>query len=314
MPFVQAALAGYTDYPMRKLARQFGCPLVFTGVMLDQIALHPRAIHLPKFHPYPDEHPIAAQILGNDPRQMAQAAAVFEKMGYDMIDLNFACPVQKVLSRQRGGFLMQKPAIVREALQRVRDAVRCPIGLKIRIGFDDSPAAVEDFWQIVQAAAQLPVDLLAVHGRTVVQKYKGKADWTRIGQVKQHFGRLVVFGSGDILDAPTALARKNAYGVDGVMIARGAVGNPWIFPELAALWHGAPMPPAPTLAQQAEVMLRHFEWICQICPPRKAVPYFRKFVSGYSRRHPERKKTLLALMAAQTADQLIGVIKGIYGV
>lgn len=138
MPFIQAALAGYTDYPMRHLARRFGCPLTFTGVMLDRIALHPKAMRQLKFLPHDGEHPVVAQILGDDPAIIAQAAAVFEQVGYAAVDLNFACPVPKVLRRLRGGFLMQKPDIIRQAVRLTRQAVACPISMKIRIGFDHS--------------------------------------------------------------------------------------------------------------------------------------------------------------------------------
>ncbi len=314
MPFIQAALAGYTDYPMRRLAHQFGCPLTLTGVMLDRVALHPKAMRQQKFLPYPDEHPVAAQILGDDPAIIAQAAVVFEQTGYDMIDLNFACPVQKVLRRQRGGYLMQKPALVRQAIRLTRERIRCPLGIKIRIGFDHSPASEDDFWSICQAAADEGVDLLTIHGRTVDQKYKGKADWLPIAAVKQRFPALTVFGSGDIFDVDTALQRRAECGIDGVVAARGAVGNPWIFSALLARWQGKPAPQPPTLSEQAQVMLEHFECVCRVAHVEKAVPYFRKFTAGYSKHHPERKKTLLSLMAARTRQQLIAAIKDAYGI
>lgn len=314
MPFIQAALAGYTDYPMRHLARRFGCPLTFTGVMLDRIALHPKAMRQLKFLPQDGEHPVVAQILGDDPAVIAQAAAVFERVGYDMVDLNFACPVPKVLRRQRGGFLMQKPDIIRQAVRRTRDAVSCPVVMKIRIGFDHSDASEEDFWTICEIAADEGVELLAIHGRTVGQKYRGKSDWSRIAAVKRRFPRLTVFGSGDIFTADGAFERLTQAGIDGVLVARGAVGNPWIFSELLARTQEKPCPPAPTLSEQAQVMLEHFEMICQGRKDSRAVPYFRKFAVGYSKRHPERKKTMLALLAPKTRPQLLDAIKTAYGV
>jgi nifR3 family TIM-barrel protein len=314
IPFVQAALAGYTEYPMRKLSQRFGCPLTFTGVMLDRIALHPKAMRQPKFHPHDDEHPVAAQILGDEPRTLAEAAAVFERLGYDMIDLNFACPVPKVLRRQRGGFLMQKPAVVREALRQTRQAVSCPVAMKIRIGFDRSAAAEEDFWAICAAAAEEGVDMLAIHGRTVDQKYRGKADWSRIAEVKRRLPNLTVFGSGDIFSADTAFERLTQTGIDGVVVARGAIGNPWIFSELRARWQGQADVPEPSLAEQGQVMLEHFEMLTQSRAGTQAVSFFRKFVPGYAKRHPERKKVMLALLAARSPEQLYAIIRAYYGV
>jgi tRNA-dihydrouridine synthase B len=313
MPFIQAPLAGYTDYPMRILAKRFGCPLTFTGVMLDKMALNPRVIRKKEFWPNPDEHPVAAQVLSDNPQQMADAAAEFVRIGYDLIDLNFACPAPKVLRRARGGHLMQQPGFIREAFLRTREKVSCPVCMKIRIGFDDSEAATEDFWTICQDAARNQVDMLAIHGRTVHQKYRGKADWSRIEEVKRRFPNLTVFGSGDIMDAQTAVERLQQSGVDGVIVARGAIGNPWIFQEIRSILSQNALPVPPSLIEQGQLMLEHFELICAEKPLRKAVPYFRKFSAGYCRRHPERKKTLLAIMGSKTKEDTIEIIRHSYG-
>lgn len=312
MPFIQAPLSGYTDHPMRVLARRFGCPLVFTGVMLDKISLHPKAIRQKKFHPFAEEHPIGAQILGSDPETMARSAAAFEQAGYDCIDLNFACPVPKVLRRERAGFLLRRPAVIRETFQRTREMVSCPVFMKIRIGFDSTEASREDFWTICENAAADGAEMLAIHGRTVEQKYRGHADWEAITEVKRAFPMLYIFGSGDIMTPETAVERARTSGVDGVIVARGAIGNPWIFQEIRALWEGRPKPPPPTLAEQKEVMLEHVEMILKLWPPKKAVPYFRKFTVGYCKRHPQRKKTMLAIMKARTAEQVIKTIEEAY--
>jgi len=145
-----------------------------------------------------------------------------------------------------------------------------------------------------------------------LQKYKGKADWSRIIEAKKRFGQLTIFGSGDVLDAETAVQRLAESGLDGVIIARGAVGNPWIFQEIRALFSGQQKPPSPSLAEQGQIMLEHFEMICQSRPERKAVPYFRKFLAGYCRRHPERKKVLLALMACKSRQAVIDTIRQLY--
>ncbi len=313
MPFIQAPLAGYTDHPMRLLAKQHGCSLTFTGVMLDKIAVHPKAIKLKKFHPHDDEHPVGAQILGEEPDVMSQAAVQFLKIGYDLIDLNFACPAPKVLRRARGGHLMAKPEVIRETFLRTREKVDCPVFMKIRIGYDHSAESEEKFWQICENAATDGVDMLAIHGRTVSQKYRGKADWNVIAEVKKRFPSLTIFGSGDIYTAETAMSRLKESGVDGVMIARGAIGNPWIFSELQALWNGKDMPENPPLPEQGRVMLEHFRLICEAYPERKAYPYFRKFAVGYCKRHPQRKKTMLAIMAAKSKAAVNDIIHNAYG-
>lgn len=313
MPFIQAPLAGYTDHPMRILAKRFGCPLTFTGVMLDKIALHDKALAKPKFQPMDNEHPVGAQVLGDAPDVMAQAAKKFIDIGYDLVDLNFACPAPKVLRRARGGHLMQQPQVIRETFFRTRELVTSPVFMKIRIGYDNSAAAEEDFGTICENAAADGVDMLVIHGRTVVQKYRGKSDWSRIVEAKKRFPNLTIFGSGDIMSPEIAVRRAKDSGLDGVVIARGAIGNPWIFREIRALWKGQPKPPVPSVAEQGRIMLEHFEMICQWRPERKAVPYFRKFVASYCKRHPERKKTMLALMACKTKQTIIDTIKIHYG-
>ena len=313
MPFIQAPLSGYTDHPMRILAKRFGCPLTFTGVMLDKIALHHKALKKMKFQPQDNEHPVGAQVLGDDPAVIAAAAEKFIDVGYDLIDLNFACPAPKVLRRARGGHLMQQPAFIRETFLRTREKVNTPVFMKIRIGYDDSEASQEDFWIICENAAYDGVDMLAIHGRTVCQKYRGKSDWSLITKVKKRFPALTVFGSGDIMTPEIAIQRLNDTGIDGIIVARGAIGNPWIFQDIRALYEGRNMPPVPTLVEQGHLMLEHFDMICATRHERKAVPYFRKFLASYCKRHPERKKTLIALMSCKTIDTVTTTIKECYG-
>ena len=313
MPFIQAPLSGYTDHPMRILARQFGCPLTFTGVMLDKIALHHKALKKQKFQPQDNEHPVGAQVLGDAPEVMAAAAQKFIEVGYDLIDLNFACPAPKVLRRARGGHLMRQPAFIRETFLRTREKVNTPIFMKIRIGYDSSDASKEDFWTICENAAMDGVDMLAIHGRTVCQKYRGKADWAPIAEVKKRLPKLVIFGSGDIMTPEIAIQRREETGIDGIIVARGAIGNPWIFQEIRTLWTGQEKLQVPSLEEQGRVMLEHFEMICSNRDEQKSVPYFRKFMAGYCKRHPDRKKTLLALMACKTEQSVMDTIKECYG-
>jgi len=314
MPFIQAPLAGYTDWPMRIIARRFGAPLTFTGVMLDQIALNRKALKKKLSTTGDEPHPVGAQILGIDPEHMAEAAKVFEAMGFDLIDLNFACPAPKVVRKARGGSLLADPECVMSIYRRVRAAVRCPVLMKLRIGIDHSEAAQEDFWRIVKEASEEGIDALVIHGRTVQQRYKGQADWDMLSRIKRSFPKTTILGSGDLLDARTAVERLRTSDLDGAIIARGAVGNPWIFSEIRALWNGDKMPSPPSVQEQGAVMLDHFLMVCRLKEPKKAVPYFRKFATGYTKRHPTRKKVHLALMAAKTKDDILRLIGEHYGV
>ncbi len=312
VPFYQAALSGYTDRAMRLLAKRFGSPLTFTGVLLDKIALHPKAVKTLQFLPDDEEHPVGAQVLGSDPATMAAAAAAFVKSGFDLIDLNFACPASKVLSRGRGGYLMNHPAVVAEAIERTRAAIKCPLMIKLRIGFDDSERSRDDFWDICRRVAAIGPDAVCIHGRTVAQLYRGKADWSVLAEVKRQYPHLTLIGSGDIMTAESVVERLTSSGLDGVVIARGAVGNPWIFRDARALVEGSPVPPPPDLAEQAGVLADHLRMVLQLKPEHKGLMYFRKFAAGYSRHHPNRKTVQLDLMSAKSRLQIEQAIRKHY--
>lgn len=314
MPFFQGSLSGYTDAAMRKLARQFGSPLTLTGVMLDKTAACGRARRSLGLNVAENEHPIAAQILGSRPEMMAAAAGELEKEGFDIIDLNIACPAPKVLRRQRGGYLLKDPQRVRDIFDAVRDTVKCPIMMKLRAGYGGGDESIQNFWKICEMASDGGVDALVVHGRSVCQRYRGRADWDIIAEVKRRFPNMTVIGSGDIYEPEVAIERLNSCKIEGVLIARGAIGNPWIFRDLKALWQGGSKPEAPTLAEQGQVILKHYEMISARRRHTRGVRYFRKFATGYCKRHPERKKAQLALMAAKTGEQLEAAVKEWFGV
>ncbi len=314
VPFFQAALSGYSDKPMRCLAREFGAPLAFTGVMLDKIALHAKAIRKLKFGCENEPHPVGAQIMGKTPEIMAGAAKQFLAIGYDLIDLNFACPAPKVLRRGRGGSLMKDPARAIEIMKTVRDEVSCPLLIKVRKGYDSSQASREDFWNLLEGAKSVGVDAVCLHGRTVTSRYRGKADWNIIAQVKQRYPDMTLIGSGDIFDAAECIQKFRQSNADGFLVARGAIGNPWLYSDILAELNGNNPPAAPTLSQQHDLMRRHFEMILEYKPEQKAIPYFRKFLSGYCKRHPKRKETMLSLMAAKTKGQLFETLDQHYSV
>ena len=312
VPFFQASLSGYSDYAMRALARRFGCPFAMADMMLDKAATNPRVLRKACFRPGPDEHPVGAQIIGKTPATMAAAARDLVAAGYDVIDLNFACPVPKVLHRGRGGALLDDPDTVADIFKAVRDAVECPILMKLRIGADHGSRSLDYFWEIVTRSIEQGVDAIIIHGRTVEERYRGKADWDLSAAVKSHFPRATIVGSGDIFDAAATVELMKKTGLDGFTVARGTVGNPWIFRDLRCAWENRPIPAPPDLAEQRLVMLEHLERILQCYPPVRAVRRFRKFLAGYARRHPERKRALLSLMKAKTRAEVETAIDAWY--
>ncbi len=308
VPFFQASLSGYSDYAMRSLARRFGCPFTMADMILDTSAANHRVLRKACFRPGDDEHPIGAQIVGSTAETMVAAARALVGAGYDLIDINFACPAPKVLHRGRGGALLNHPSRVIEIFKAVRDAVACPVMMKLRIGLNHKPESVENFWEIVTRAIEQGVDALVIHGRTVDERYRGKADWELPTAVKKRFPDTTIIGSGDIFDAAATVELMEKTGLDGFIVARGAVGNPWIFRDLRCVWENRPVPAAPDLAEQRQVMLEHFHNILQCYPEVKAVRRFRKFIVGYARRHPMRKAVLLALVKLRTRAEVEAAI------
>ncbi len=266
VPFYQAPLSGYTDRAMRVLAHKYGAPLSYTGVMLAKIALHKKAFNRLYSRPGVDEGPVGAQILGGDPETMAEAAASFVNVGFDLIDLNFACPAPKVLRRLCGGYLQKDPETAIEIIKFVRNAVSCPVTIKLRAGFDKSRESMDKFWQICQGAVAEGINAIIIHGRSVKELYRNKGDWDIISEVKRQFPHATIIGSGDLMDAETIVERLKTSGLDGVIIARGAIGNPWIFNETRALWEGRSKPEKPSLTEQGEVYLKHYDLIAETRP------------------------------------------------
>jgi len=290
-PVVQAALSGYSDWPMRLLAREMGASYSLCEVMLDQflVALKDRDRTRHFLYNTPEEQPVAGQLMGAEPEQFALGAKKLEEAGFAVIDINFGCPVKKVLGRCRGGFHLSQPEIALEIVKRTRDIVSpsIPVTLKMRRGIDDSEKSREDFYTILDGAFALGVDAITVHGRTVQQRYVGPSRWSFLKEVKAHVGSKCILGSGDLFSAYDCLRMIQETGVDGVTVARGAIGNPWIFQQCRAIFAGKELPPPPSLWEQRETMKRHFSLAEQIYGEERASIQMRKFGIKYSALHPE---------------------------
>lgn len=307
-PFFQAALSGYSDLPMRVLARRHGAAYTLCEVMLDQFLVtltdRPKTRHFLEIAA--EEHPVGGQLMGSEPKQFAAGAAKLAAAGFDVIDINFGCPVKKVLGRCRGGFHLSQPQVALEIVARTREAVPPdrPVTLKMRRGMDDSPESRDHFFEILDGAFALGVAAITVHGRTVKQRYIGPSRWDFLTAVKRHVGpQRMIFGSGDLFSAADCVRMIEETGVDGVTIARGAIGNPWIFRQVEAIWNGEALPPPPSLGEQAEVIREHFR-LCQATyGEKRAMIMMRKFCIKYSASHPDHQTVRDALVrVASPAD------------
>jgi nifR3 family TIM-barrel protein len=274
----------HTSYPFRKFMKDHGAALVISERIdaADAARRDRRALKL--LWTRPDEAPRAGQISGRDPAVMAEAARVVEEQGFDLVDLNFECPIRRLIDRGEGGALLGDPTAIAAIVAAVRSAVSIPVTLKIRTGPDaDRETCVE----VGRAAAGEGASAIDLHARSVAQAYKGEADWSAISRLKGAVA-IPVFGSGSVRTADDALALVARTGADGVAIGRGCLGNPWIFRDARSLFLGGARPPAPTPPQRGQALLRLVdmqakfmgESLTMRALPRTAC-YFAKHVGGF---------------------------------
>ncbi len=312
LPVVQAALSGYSDWAMRVLARRMGADYTLCEVMLDQF-LNDHS-HFKKnqsrIKVTDEEHPVGGQLMGANPADFGPAAQRLVELGFNIIDINFGCPVKKVLGRCRGGYHLSQPVVALEIVDRVREAVppEIPVTLKMRRGIDDQSASRDKFYEILDGAFARGVAAITVHGRTVKQGYIGPSRWEFLREVKQYVGERTILGSGDLFTPEACVAMMRETGVNGVTAARGAIGKPWIFEQCRALLSGQPLPPPPSLFAQRDVIAQHYALAETLYGEQKCCMLMRKHGIKYARLHPEGLKVRDAFIAARNPTDVRAVL------
>jgi nifR3 family TIM-barrel protein len=315
-PVVQAALSGYSDWAMRVIARRLGAPYTLCEVMLDRfVGEVTKGRKAQRYLQTSDEErPVAAQLMGANPDDFGPAARRLVEAGFDVVDINFGCPVKKVLGRQRGGYLLGQVDTALEIVSRVREVVppHVPVTVKMRRGLDDSAESRDKFFRIFDGAYQRGAAAITVHGRTVQQRYIGPSRWEFLREVKRHAGNRVVLGSGDLFTPQACLDMIRQTGVDGVTAARGAIGNPWIFAQARALAAGLPLPDPPSVYEQRDVIAEHYRLAEELYGPEPCGRQMRKFGIKYSRLHPQSTQVRDAFVAVARPGEWKTVLEAWY--
>jgi tRNA-dihydrouridine synthase B len=205
--------------------------------------------------------------------------------------------------------MLNCPEKVVEIYKRVRETVDCPVLMKLRTGYDDTTQSREKFWRIMEEICSHGIDAVIIHPRTVLQRFKGHADWQLLAEAKRRFPMTVIVGSGDLHNTDVTIDRMRQSGVDGVAIARGAIGNPWIFGQLNAVINGQAKPELPPLREQGLLILEHFNLVNKARDDKRSLGYFRKFLVGYCKSHPQRRKVQKDLMAIVSTAELVTAVK-----
>ena len=316
LPVVQAALSGYSDWPMRAIARQLGAPYTICEVMVDTFVNSLRERERTKHFLMvtEDDHPAGAQLMGAVPDEFPSAARRLVQAGFDVIDINFGCPVKKVLGRCRGGFHLGQPDVALQIVRCVRDAISSdiPVTLKMRRGVDDTQQSRDNFFEILQGAFEAGISAVTIHGRTVMQRYVGPSNWSFLKQVRQEFPNQTILGSGDLFSAEDCVRMIQETGVNGVTAARGAIGNPWIFSQARALLNGESLPAAPTIWEQRDVIRQHFAFAVRVYSEQRAVRQLRKFGMRYADWHPNGDQVRASFIKVTNAAEWNEVLSRCY--
>lgn len=304
-PFVLAPMAGVTDLPFRMLCKEQGAGLLsMEMVSAKAISFHnkntEKLMEIEK-----TEHPISLQLFGSDPDIISEMAKEIEEKEFDILDINMGCPVPKVVNNGEGSALMKDPKRIEEIVKKTVRAIKKPVTVKIRKGFDPTHVNAVEIAKIIESCGAAAV---AVHGRTREQYYSGKADWDIIRQVKEAVS-IPVIGNGDVTDAPSAKALFEATGCDGIMIGRAVRGNPWIFKELCAYFEEGNILKRPDMEEVRAMIWRHAVLQLQYKGEYTGIREMRKHIAWYTAGYPHSAKLRSCVNEIDSMDGLAKMLE-----
>lgn len=302
---ILAPMSGISDLPFRLLNRKFGCELAFIE-MINARALGYKSIRTEKMlSSCAKDRPLGIQLLGCEPKFILRALDIFRKYRFDILDFNAACPARKVTRRGEGAGLLKNPKRLQRLLKILVNNSPLPVSVKIRSGWDKDSLPARDIALYCQDSG---IKALFIHGRTKMQEYSGSVDYRSIREVKKAMD-IPVIASGDILSGQLAKKMLQETGCDGLAIARGAIGNPWIFNEINSVLRTGKTVNKPTLAQKIKVMLNHLDSCVDFHGPRTGIVLFRNFFSWYTKGFPSARYLRQKAFKAKTKLEMAHIIK-----
>lgn len=299
-PVILAPMAGVTDLPFRVLCREQGCGMVCTEMVSAKAITYKNKNTFLLMETVPQERPVSLQLFGSDSDIMAEAARMIADRDFDVLDVNMGCPVPKVVNNGEGSALMKQPELAGRIVRSLVEAIDKPVTVKIRKGFDDDHINAVEMAKIAEANGAAAV---AVHGRTREQYYSGKADWEIIAKVKDTVS-IPVIGNGDIFTPEDAKNMMEQTNCDGVMIGRGAQGNPWIFHQIKTYLETGMVPEKPPFSEVCRMILRHAKMQIEWKGEKRGMREMRSHAAWYTAGYPHSASLRRAMNTVETYEQL----------
>ena len=299
-PYILAPMAGVTDRPFRLLCKEQGAGLLCMEMISAKALQYKNRNTKALLSIDPREYPVSLQLFGSDPKIISEQAKAIEELPFQILDINMGCPVPKVVKNGEGSALMKDPKLVYEIVYQTARAIEKPVTVKIRKGFDDTCVNAVEIARVIEEAGGAAV---AVHGRTREQYYSGQADWEIIRKVKEAVS-IPVIGNGDVTSGEKALKMKEETGCDGIMIGRGAQGNPWIFQDLLEYERTGQMPGRPSAKELKETMLRHARLQIEFKGGYLGIREMRKHVAWYTKGLPGSAKLRDEINQVESYEEL----------
>ena len=308
-PLFLAPMEDVTDIGFRRLCKRYGAAMVYTEFVSAEALVRSVKSTVNKLAISDDERPVGIQIYGRDADSMAEAARIEEQAGPDLIDLNFGCPVKKVAGKGAGAGMLRDVPLMLKITRAVVDAVKVPVTVKTRLGWDSQSLIIEDLAEQLQDCG---IQALTIHGRTRAQMYTGEADWTLIGRVKQNPRiRIPIIGNGDITSPEEARLAFERYGVDAVMIGRATFGRPWIFKEIRDRLDGRPDDPSLDFNRKLDILEEQLRINVERIDEYRGILHTRRHLAATPifKGIPNFRQTRIAMLRAETVSELTGILE-----